>query len=328
MKRIVSETFQQVLPIVGKGPVFLAIGMFDGVHLGHQAVLGACIRAAEACEGRAGVLTFAPHPSRLFHPEKPVRLIQNIHLKEICLRELGLDFLIEQKFDRAFSQIQAEDFPRLLKQVIPDLRAVYVGKNWLFGKGREGNVTLLTEWLAAMEVSLVSLDRIEFNGEPISSTRIRTLLEEGNIDKANELLGYRYFSDGQVVSGKCLGRTIGFPTLNLIWDPELRPRLGVYQVQVTDQQTGQVWQAIANYGVRPTVDAEAGVPLLEVHLLFEGKQRLSQPDRNLPGPGSSLKVEWLTFIRPETRFASVNELKQQIGSDVEAVRKQIQKLAL
>lgn len=315
MKRIFSESLEQTLPLTGQGPVFLAIGMFDGVHIGHQSVLEACIHAARTHKGRAGVFTFFPHPSRLFHPESPVLLIQPPELKEICLSRLGLDFLIEQKFQREFSEIHAEQFPRLLKQAIPDLRTVYVGKNWRFGKGREGDTTMLTKWMSAMEVSVVALERIEYNGIPVSSTRIRDLLEKGEIENVNELLGYSYFSQGRVVEGKRLGRTLGFPTLNIPWDPELQPRWGVYQVEVTDKQSGQGWQGIANYGVRPTVEEGKRSPLLEIHLFLN-----DSADEPLPGPGSELRVEWLRFVRPEKRFAGVEELKDQITQDVAQVR--------
>lgn len=315
MKRILSETLDQPLSLSGQGPVFLAIGMFDGVHIGHQTVLKSCIHAARTHKGRAGVLTFFPHPSRLFHPDCPVLLIQTPELKEICLRRLGLDFLIEQKFQREFSEIRAKDFPRLLKQVIPDLRTVYVGKNWRFGKGREGDAVMLADWFGTMGVSVVSLERIEYNGIPVSSTRIRDLLAKGDMEDVNELLGYPYFSQGVVVEGKRLGRTLGFPTLNLPWSPEQQPRLGVYQVHVTDKQSGFTWQGIANYGVRPTVEEEKGAPLLEIHL-FTG----NSGDESLPGPGSELLVEWLRFVRPEKRYASVEELKDQIGRDVAVVR--------
>ncbi len=313
MKRVVSDSLEGELPLLGTGPVFLAIGMFDGVHTGHCAVLESCLRDARAAEGRAGVLTFQPHPSRLFHPDQPVLLIQELWMKEIRLAGMGFDFLIEQRFHERFAAISADEFPRALQRAIPDLNSVYVGANWCYGKGRTGNVDSLSMSLAKPGVRVVSLQRVEFAGESVSSTRIRRLLEEGRMEEANVLLGYTYFSRGVVVAGRQLGRKIGFPTLNISWNPELKPRYGVYEVQVEDGNGHSIGKAIANYGVRPTVQESASEAILEVHLL--------ERTDSLPGPGDTLQIKWVRFVRPEMRFASIEELKEQIQRDVTMVQR-------
>lgn len=285
----------------------LAIGMFDGVHLGHQAVIEAAVHSARRCGGFAGVLTFQPHPSRLFRPGNPVRLIMEPESKARRLFQLGVDAVIMQEFDAAFAGIAADEFLPRLKKSMPSLDTIYVGENWRFGRGRLGDVAFLVDEARRRGLNVVSAQRIRQNGEPISSTRIRDYLAEGRMAEANALLGYTYFSRGVVAPGKRLGRTIGFPTLNVPWEPELRPRLGVYAVQVSGEsfpESAAPLQGVANYGLRPTVEDASG-PLLEIHLLGECPF----------GRGDRLTVEWLEFLRPEMKFADVDALRGQIEKD-------------
>ena len=285
------------------GPLHLAIGMFDGVHLGHKSVIESAIHSARRSGGRAGVLTFWPHPSALFRPESPTPLLMPPAMKRRVLAGLGIDFLIEQNFTREFAGIEAGDFVAGLRRWLPPLAAVYVGENWRFGRGRAGDVALLIELAQAAGLQVFSAARLNHNGAPISSSRIRELLAAGAIAEANALLGYSYFAEGVVQRGRRLGQTIGFPTLNVPWEPELQPRYGVYAVEVSTAQKNPV-KGVANYGLRPTVGT-ADHPLLEVHLLE-------------PAPltyGDNLIVRWLHFLRPESRFGSVDELKTQIAVD-------------
>jgi len=294
--------------------VSLAIGMFDGVHIGHQAVLESCLQSAHAQGGVGGAMTFFPHPSRVLRPDQAVRLLQTPDLKARCLERLGLDFLIEQSFTPELASIEAAAFPRLLKRAIPALRAVYVGKNWRFGKGGTGDVEDLVELCKPLDIAVYSLPRVESNGEPISSTRIRTQLSDGMIVEANRLLGYPYFVEGEVVPGQALGRKIGFPTLNLDWAPEFCPRFGVYRVEVIETGRSHRWQGLANLGVRPTVAATADRPRLEIHLVG-----VAEADgEKIPGTGSHLRVSFSGFLRPERKFPSLEALQQQIRADLEA----------
>jgi riboflavin kinase/FMN adenylyltransferase len=282
--------------------------MFDGVHMGHRAVIEAAVRSARRSGGVAAVLTFDPHPSRLFRPEDPVRLIMDRERRVAAILALGVAAVIIQPFDAEFAAIEAEGLLPYLRICQPSLHTVYVGENWRFGRGRRGDVALLVAEAKKIGLHVVSAPRINGDGEPISSTRIRALLSEGKIDAANVLLGTAYASEGRVLEGKRLGRTIGFPTLNLPWAPDLQPRFGVYVVTVSRQKGGaQVLRGVANYGVRPTVE-NTSTPQLEVHVL----------DACEFGSGDALRVEWLAFLRPEQRFADLAALRTQIEADREA----------
>ncbi|MFZ5495500.1 MAG: riboflavin biosynthesis protein RibF [Verrucomicrobiota bacterium] len=288
-------------------PLHLAIGMFDGVHLGHQSVIEAAIHSARRCGGLAGVLTFAPHPSVLLRPENPTPLLMPPGMKRTVLARLGVDVLIEQAFTRDYAAIAAEDFVPHLRRHLPHLAAVYVGENWRFGRDRGGDVTLLVAEAKKAGLAVFSAPRLNHNGAPISSSRLRELLIAGDLAGVNAMLGYTYFTEGVVERGRQLGRTLGFPTLNLAWTPELRPRYGVYAVEVAGAGQSRALRGVANYGLRPTV-AQTAQPLLEVHLLE-------------PSPltyGDKLTVSWLHFLRPESKFGSPEELRRQIEKDRKA----------
>jgi riboflavin kinase/FMN adenylyltransferase len=284
-------------------PLHLAIGMFDGLHLGHQSVIEAAIHSARRSGGLAGVLTFSPHPSVLFRPDNPTPLIMPAAMKRAVLARLGVDFVIEQNFSPDYAAIEARDFVAHLHRHLPQLAALFVGENWRFGRGRVGDVALLNEIARPLGVAVFSAQRLNHNGAPISSSRIRELLAAGAIAEVNALLGYTYFTDGVVERGRQLGRTIGFPTLNLAWEPGLKPRYGVYAVHVVTGQKQPV-KGVANYGLRPTVE-QATRPLLEVHLLETSSLTY----------GDKLTVQWLQFLRSEAKFGSLEELRRQIEND-------------
>ncbi len=290
-------------------PLHLALGMFDGVHVGHQAVIGLAVAAAKAAGGSAGVLTFWPHPSRLFRPEAATPMLQEATAKAERLRGLGVDTVVTQEFDAAFARIEAADFLPWLQRRFPGLAAVYVGENFRFGRGRAGDVAQLQAAGHAAGIPVVAAPRIQRDGEPVSSTRIRGLLAEGRMAEVNRLLGWTYAAEGNVQPGKRLGRTIGFPTLNLPWQPEAAPRLGVYAVRVSGAAGAEGLPAVANYGLRPTVE-QTVVPRIEAHVLGVCPF----------GEGARLKVEWLHFLRPEMKFAGLPELRAQIARDVQAAR--------
>jgi riboflavin kinase/FMN adenylyltransferase len=304
------EGLSTAATLAKRRPLHLAIGMFDGVHLGHQAVIRFAVQAAQRSGGVSAVLTFDPHPSRLFRPDDPVKMILDRDRRVNALSALGVDAVIVQTFDRDYAGTQASEFLPHLRSSLPGLHTVYVGENWRFGRGREGDVDFLITEARKLGLHVVSAPRINADGEPISSTRIRGLLGEGKIRAANVLLGRAYASDGLVEPGKRIGRTIGFPTLNLSWVPDLRPRFGVYVVSIESLDVaapGRKRAGVANYGLRPTV--EKGVePLLEVHVLG-----IECPFET----GSRVRVEWLDFLRGERRFENLEALRLQIGRDRE-----------
>jgi len=302
------ERFDELAGLTGE--LHLAIGVFDGVHLGHKAVIESAVFSAQRSAGVSGVLTFNPHPSRLFRPDAPTLLMMPMEFKTSMLHTVGVDVVIQKHFDRGFASIPAEDFLGNLKAALPTLKSIYVGENFRFGKMRAGSVATLIESGNALGLGVFSVERIKHNGEPISSTRIRQDLVSGRIEAVNDLFGYNYYSNGRVVGGARLGRQIGFPTLNLPWDPECRPCFGVYHVRFRGA-ADQPWAfAVANYGVKPTVAEADQLPALEVHALDDTKLDC----------GDSIEVEWLRFIRPEQKFASVDALKLQIARDCETAR--------
>lgn len=285
-------------------PLHLAIGIFDGLHLGHRAVIEAAVHSAHRDKGQSGVLTFAPHPSVLLRPDNPTRLLMDRPAKARLLGSLGVDIVITEEFTPAFAQIRAEEFLPWLKQRLPQLVALYVGENWRFGRGRVGDIALLVAEGKKQGITVFSAPRVNLDGEPISSSRIRGLLETGQIEAASTLLGYIYFAEGTVTSGKRLGRTLGFPTLNLGWSPNLRPKFGVYAVRVSGAKSTVVLPGVANYGLRPTVE-QSIEPRLEVHVLGQCPF----------DAGDVITVEWIHFLRAEKKFSSVEELREQIGRD-------------
>jgi riboflavin kinase/FMN adenylyltransferase len=291
-------------------PLHLAIGMFDGVHLGHQAVVESALHSARREGGLAGVLTFDPHPSRILRPDQAVPLLMQADLMSWFLQHnLGVDFVVQEPFTRDFAAMPAEGLLPWLCGTLPHLHAIYVGENWRFGAGRQGDVAALVRHGRAAGVRVFSADRINLDGEAISSTRIRGLVAGGGVAAANALLGYAYFAVGDVLPGRRLGRTIGFPTLNIPWRPECAPAAGVYIVRVrrAGEPAGAFLPGVANYGVRPTVES-SGEQMLEVHLLGDCPW-----DR-----GDRLWVEWLEFLRPERRFPDLNALREQIAADRDA----------
>ncbi|MFT3870583.1 MAG: riboflavin biosynthesis protein RibF [Nibricoccus sp.] len=291
-------------------PLHLAIGMFDGVHLGHRAVIDAAVQSARRSGGLAAVLTFWPHPSSVMRPDRATKLIISPETKAHLLAAAGVDAVISQRFTPEFAQIEAEFFLPHLKKFLPRLDTIYVGENWRFGRGRRGDLALLLAEARKYGLTVFSSSRVQENGEPISSTRVRGCLEEGRIEEANSLLGYTYFAEGRVQAGKNLGQKLGFPTLNLPWEPELRPQFGVYAVRVTGPKSPRSHAGVANYGLRPTVE-QSGQPRLEVHLFG-----LCPFDH-----GDEIKVEWLRFLRSEKKFGSIDALKAQIAEDTASAKK-------
>ncbi|ACB76099.1 riboflavin biosynthesis protein RibF [Opitutus terrae] len=288
-------------------PVHLAIGIFDGVHLGHAAVIEAAVQSARRSNGQSAVLTFDPHPSVILRPAEPTRLLMNRSAKARVLGRLGIEAVINQPFTVELAAMEAVQFVPWLKQHVPQLAGIYVGENWRFGRGRRGDIALLVNEGRKVGVSVFSAPRVSLDGEPISSSRIRAAVTAGEIAAANAMLGYVYFAEGRVVPGNKLGRTMGFPTLNLAWAPDLQPRFGVYVVRVTGTKSTAPLRAVANYGARPTVE-KAAEPRLEVHLLDECPY----------DAGDEITVEWLHFLRPEMKFGGLGTLRAQIAADREA----------
>ncbi len=294
-------------------PLHLAMGVFDGVHVGHRAVIGSAVAAAEKGGGLAGVLTFEPHPVRVLAPEvAPSRILASLDHKRELLAGLGVGVMVVVPFTREFAGCEAEVFLRDLLGAAPRLRTLAVGEDWKFGKQRAGDVALLEKFGAAHGVNILAAPAVMLDGERVSSTRVRQAIRDGNMDAARRMLGREYTVLGTVVKGRQLGRTIGFPTANLRVHNEQLPADGVWAVEVT-LENGDFVRGAGNLGVRPTVEGGEGRRMLEIHLL----------DYSGDLYGTMMEVRFLEFVREERGFDSLDELKAQIAEDVLVCRRAV-----
>ncbi len=287
-------------------PVILTIGNFDGLHRGHKRVLRKVITRAREEGGTSAVVTFEPHPLKVLHPERAPQLIQTQPQKRDILAHLGIEILLEVPFTPEFSVMSAESFARLLAARLQP-KEIYIGEDFRFGRGREGNIELLRALQGELGFIAESFSKLQAGGEDVSSSRIRKLLMEGRMEEAVHLLGRPYVVEGVVQRGDGRGRTLGFPTANLAIENELVPAHGVYAVAV-DLGEPALLPGVANLGTRPTFDkSEVAV---EVHCLEGGRDCY----------GHRIRCLFFKFLRPEIRFGSVAELKAQIALDVQAAR--------
>jgi riboflavin kinase/FMN adenylyltransferase len=287
----------------------LTIGNFDGVHLGHRALIDAARADAASLGGRSAALTFEPHPAKALNPEMAPRLITTLSHKLELLEACGLDATVVQTFDQSFASLSPRDFVdgTLLRDL--GVRSVVVGEDFSFGKGRSGSVRELAVWLPEGGARLRLVHPVTLDGIPISSTRIREMLLEGRVEAAARLLGRPFDLDGTVVRGMGRGATIGWPTANVHSETELLPESGVYAVRVR-LGDGSVLPGAANLGRKPTF-GEGGALTVEVHLIGHSGGSLL---------GTRLRVAFIARLRDEMRFPSIDALKAQIAKDVERAR--------
>lgn len=281
----------------------VAIGNFDGVHMGHRVLLAHARKIADESGVRLVVLTFTPHPRAFFRPDQPPFLLTDALQKAEALQQAGADAVVALRFDAALAALSAGEFiDRVLKNAL-GAQHIVVGENFLFGHGRAGNVASLTDAGLAVSALPAVTDKA---GERISSERIRTALRAGDVALASDLLGRDWALRGTVVMGHQRGRTIGFPTANMGLGDYLRPQFGVYTAQIAVE--GEYHPAVVNIGQRPTIGISG--PLLEAHLLdFAGDLY-----------GKTMQVGLQRFLRPERKFDSFELLREQIGRDVEQAR--------
>ena len=292
-----------------RGPLFLAIGVFDGVHLGHQAVISTSAAHAKNAGGTPVVVTFDPHPGKVLRPDDAPHLLTATQHKIALIRDLGVEHLLVIQFDREFSATAPEAFVRQLAENSKPLRQVCVGHEWSFGKNRAGNLALLQKLGAEFGFDVIGITPVTVKGAVVSSTAIRGAVEEGNFAKAAEMLGRDYTILGTVKKGAQLGRKLGFPTANLSAHSEQFPPNGVYAAEA--RLEGQVVRGVANLGTRPTIASAKPERLLELHLF--GLEREIY--------GEDIEVKFTRYLRAEKKFASVEELAAQNGRDVEEARR-------
>jgi riboflavin kinase/FMN adenylyltransferase len=286
----------------------VAIGVFDGVHLGHQQVLRQAIRDARQHGAQAVAITFDRHPNSVVAPDRTPPLIHSLPQKLRALAGLGLDATLLIRFDETFSAQLAEDFIRELVRDIGRLYSICVGASFTFGHRRGGNVALLQKLGAELKFAVHGLAALALDGETVSSTRIREAIRAGDLDSASQMLGRPYAIAGQVIRGDALGRQFGTPTANLETTGLLLPPPGVYAAQAVVD--GGQWPAAVNIGHRPTLNQPQPVLRVEAHLLgFDGDLY-----------GREVDLIFVEKLRDEKKFTGVDALREQIGRDIALTR--------
>lgn len=280
------------------GVTGLAIGVFDGVHLGHQAVV-------RSLQGKVAALTFEPHPLAVIDPSRVPPRLTLLEQKVSYLRSHGTVAVVAVKFDQELRNLSPAKFVDEIARVFPDLQQVAIGQNWSFGRNREGNAARLAELAQAHNFTVKEIPPVMQDGAPVSSTRIREAISQRRFADATKLLGRSHAVRGLVSHGDERGRTLGFPTANLIGVEQLLPTRGVYAARARVAGNLTKYRAVMNLGQRPTFTSN-GVDSLEVHLL----------DFNADIYDQKLWVSDFVWLRDEKKFTNGDELMAQITADV------------
>ncbi len=288
--------------------VCLAIGFFDGVHLGHQQIIRQTIADARQHEALSLVITFDQHPSAVVAPSRVPPLIYSLAQKTRVIGSLGGDALLLIHFDRAFSEQSGEAFVRGLVRDLGHIQSLCVGSNFVFGHKRGGNVALLKTLGTELKFTVHGMAAVSLDGKTVSSTRIRESIRYGDLDAAGQMLGRPYSLAGKIIRGDQLGHQLGFPTANLDVTGLLLPPHGVYTVHALVE--GKAHRAVVNIGSRPTVQNPTPQTRVEAHLLdFKGDLY-----------GEEMELVFAEKLRDEKKFPSLDALKAQIARDIEEAR--------
>jgi riboflavin kinase/FMN adenylyltransferase len=286
---------------IARGTV-LTLGVFDGLHLGHQLIMQKVVERARATGSVATVITFDPHPRAVLHPENAPPLLQTLDQRLANFEVLGLEQAIVIRFDKEFADLEAEDFLRNIVYERLQAREVYLGKGFFFGKNRGGNIELLREMSRKLGFYADEVPEVTLRGRRISSSKIREMLKDGKVNLARRMLGRPYGVEGQIIHGFRRGHTIGFPTANLKPHNRVIPKFGVYATATLIE--GEWRRSITNVGVRPTFEGDKE-PSIESYIFdFDGDLY-----------GDVLRVRFLHRIRDERKFAGIEELRAQIERD-------------
>ena len=286
---------------ISRGTV-LTLGVFDGLHLGHQRIMQTVVESANATGAVPTVITFDPHPRAVLHPKNAPPLLQTLDQRLANFEVLGIKQTIVIRFDKEFADTDAETFLRDIVHERLQAREVFLGKGFFFGKNRGGNIELLREMSKRLGFFADEVAEVRLRGRRISSSKIRQLLAEGKVNLARRMLGRPYGVEGQIIHGLQRGRTIGFPTANLHPHNRVIPKFGVYATATLIE--GKWRRSITNVGIRPTFDDDQN-PSIESYIFdFDGDLY-----------GDVLRVRFLHRIRDERKFASIDELRAQIEKD-------------
>lgn len=295
--------------VQAEAPVALTIGNFDGVHLGHQAMLARLKEAADRLDLVSCVMTFEPHPREFFAPDQAPTRLTSLREKLELLAEAGVERVQVCRFNFNFAKISAEDFIARILQRGLGVRWVLVGDDFRFGARRTGDFAMLKACSARHGFEVAEMPSFTVDGLRVSSTAVREALASGDLDLARRLLGRPYSISGRVVDGDKLGKKIGFPTANMQLRHNRPPLSGIFAVEVhgaVESSPQQVTRGVASLGVRPTVH-ESGKPVLEVHL-FDFEQEIY---------GRHLRMDFLHKLRDEEKYSDLDTLTRQIERDVE-----------
>ncbi len=287
-------------------PTAVAMGNFDGVHLGHQALLARLVTEAGWRGLKSCAVTFFPHPLKVLAPERAPTMIQSLEDRVVEIERAGVEVLVVVPFTLELAAVSAEEFieDHLLQRL--GCRVLVVGEDARFGRGRAGDIAMLRRYAEEGALDLVTLDAVQAEGARVSSSRIRRLIEAGDVGAAERLIGRPFSISGEVVAGAGRGRTLGFPTANVLADGETRPKPGVYACLA--EVAGTTWPAAVHLGPIPTFESPR--PVLEAHLLgFSGDLI-----------GQRVRIRFLRYLREIRRFERVEDLAAQIARDVEQTR--------
>lgn len=290
-----------------QSPSVLTIGFFDGVHLGHQMLLQRSKELAQENDTSFTVITFENHPSEVLRPDQSISFICTLQHKIRLLEQIGTDVLVLLPFTHDFSRQSAEEFLGYVQEHIPFSHLV-LGHDAVLGKDKTGNKNIVQKIAKASNFQVEYLPPFSLDGEVVSSTRIRTAIQQGDFSKCEKLLGRRYSIYGPVIAGRTHGKIMGFPTANIDVGKLCLPPGGVYAVKVLYE--GQEIDAVANLGVAPTVRNDNKL-LLEAHLLNWDKDLYNQ----------MIEVVFCEYIRPERKFSDLSELRDQIERDVQTAKR-------
>jgi riboflavin kinase/FMN adenylyltransferase len=285
--------------------VCLAIGFFDGVHLGHQQIIRQTTSDARQHEAIGLIVTFDCHPNSVVAPDRAPALIYPLSRKLQVIESLGVDTTLLIHFDKEFSQQTGEAFIRALARDAGQIRSICVGSNFVFGHRRSSNVELLRKLGGELNFTVHGLAAVALDGKPVSSTRIREAIVAGNFDEAGQMLGRNYSLVGKVSQGDQLGRQLGFPTANLDASGLVLPPTGVYAAHAN--AGGSLHRAVVNIGSRPTLQSPVPQLRVEAHLL----------DFSADLYGKELELVFVEKLRDEKKFPSLEELREQIARDIQ-----------
>jgi riboflavin kinase/FMN adenylyltransferase len=312
------EVFHQLSEFVApSGMTSIAIGNFDGCHMGHLALLDSMLATSKKLGTCATVLTFFPHPVEVLKPHQPLQRLMTTSEKLAVFEKKGIEKVLVAPFNKALAEMSAEDFYEKYLRTGMKAKSLHVGDDFNFGHLKKGNTTILSNWCQRDQIELSLLPKVEKLGERVSSSRIRTLIREGEMEKANQFLTRPYSLSGEVVHGFGRGNGLGVPTANLRYPADkLLPQYGVYVTESIWQK--QSFPSVCNVGIRPTFEDQNPVaPTVEVHFLKMNASLYSE----------FVQLNFISRLREEKKFASIEELKSQIQLDIQNAEKIYHKYA-